>query len=58
MPELSHLYDIDTGLRRVSTKSKLHVISKKKMIIYDKYCAVLIKLKEVNENCLYYDKLK
>eukprot|EP00347_Sterkiella_histriomuscorum_P003781 403362967 len=42
MPELSHITDIDTGLLRVSTKTKLVVKSLHQFVLYDKYCIITI----------------
>eukprot|EP00347_Sterkiella_histriomuscorum_P020584 403337249 len=42
MPELSHIKDIQTGLLRVSSNTKLVVKSSQQFILYDNYCVIMI----------------
>eukprot|EP00347_Sterkiella_histriomuscorum_P021356 403334271 len=46
MPELSHIQDVETGLSRVSKKTKLFVRDIKNFVLYDKYCAIHISHKK------------
>eukprot|EP00347_Sterkiella_histriomuscorum_P007289 403349528 len=46
MPELSHIQDVETGLEKVSKKTKLFVRNVKNFVLYDKYCAIHISHKK------------